>query len=731
MPLPPHRALNLEGLHAYSDRESVCAGETIRFHTSSREAYELEIYRLGLDVDGTAGDSLVASVPREAPRAQPIHPGSYIDAAGLANGEEKLALSLECWVRTSAVFDWTGLLTQHDYPASCSFGLFISDTRAVHLYLGDGWSWQNECDFQTAAGVIQDGIWYHIVGTWDGKRAAIYLDGVRVVWADFEGTVAGGPSRLRIGAYGNHGVTNQFLNGDIAMPAVYEVALTMAEVKQRYADKARQVPTSAALLGCWPLSEEKGSRVGDRSLYGRHGTIINGGTWMVGGPEFDPNFGAFDEYDPTLDPKRGHALRLASDDLYDCGWDATESYTLPPLAQPGLYVARYKPLAGGEPLYQVTFVVRRKRDAPRATVTVLANTNTWRAYNLYPFGENYERDVPKYGFYHLAHAEPGRASRAPNYQVGRRIPLPRADPRWKYTEFGYDHLVRAERWTHVWLEQEGIEFDVISDFDLHSETDILASTQVLVLAGHAEYWSVEMFRALDRWLIAGGKLVSLTANAIWWRVGYDATSTLLECRKVDELLGGQAPLSKRGESWHSHDGQRGGLLRDCGYPAQRLLGLMFLGYNFSTIAEAYTPYEVERAEHFLFNTPNSTGLRNGDPLGFDPQGGDAHAVGHEYDVTIATLNPLGTPPPGHYPPFPDPDIVRLATSRAAEACAFDYFGAIVPAKGQGAEMIYWQRSSGGTVFNAGSIGAGWVLAVDPAFANLLRNVFAHFGVDGG
>jgi hypothetical protein len=37
----------------------------------------------------------------------------------------------------------------------------------------------------------------------------------------------------------------------------------------------------------------------------------------------------------------------------------------------------------------------------------------------------------------------------------------------------------------------------------------------------------------------------------------------------------------------------------------------------------------------------------------------------------------------------------------------------------------WWRCS---VFNAGAIGAGWVLSVDPKMVALLRNVLAYFGV---
>ncbi len=60
--IPPHRPLTIEGIHAYTDRVSVAAGETIRFHVSSSHPYELQVCRLGTDVDSPARDELSALV---------------------------------------------------------------------------------------------------------------------------------------------------------------------------------------------------------------------------------------------------------------------------------------------------------------------------------------------------------------------------------------------------------------------------------------------------------------------------------------------------------------------------------------------------------------------------------------------------------------------------------------------------------------------------------------------
>ena len=109
------------------------------------------------------------------------------------------------------------------------------------------------------------------------------------------------------------------LDGDLAMPVIYERALSADEIAARYRDQGLTPAVGAGVLACWPLAEERGDHVADCTPHARHGRIINSATWMIGGPSFDggqvPRFG---DYDPSQDPRRGHGLRFASDELYDC-----------------------------------------------------------------------------------------------------------------------------------------------------------------------------------------------------------------------------------------------------------------------------------------------------------------------------------------------------------------------------------------------------------------------------
>ncbi|HSV45314.1 MAG TPA: LamG domain-containing protein, partial [Ramlibacter sp.] len=139
-------------------------------------------------------------------------------------------------------------------------------------------------------------------------------------------------------------------------------------------------------------------------------------------------------------------------------------------------------------------------------------------------------------------------------------------------------------------------------------------------------------------------------------------------------------------------------------------------------------------DHFLFSTPLRTGLVAGETFGHGPAGSLPRAVGHEWDLTISTLlNRTDNIPGDAVLPRPQEGIVVLAQGVRrvpGEMDAYlDFFERAVQAPdGVSAEMIYWERPQGGRVFNAGSVGASWVLRVDDAFAALLANVLAHFGI---
>lgn len=771
--IPPQRPMVVEGVHAYADRVSVAAGEVIRFHVSSSHPYELQVCRLGPDVDGPAQDEVLHSFGQSPAAVQPIHPGSYLAVEKPIDAEAPLpALTLEVWIRRWRTTGRQAILAQFDRLHACGFGLFVDEDGSLSFYLGDGGEYVEQNLHTTPPGQLQmevnpEGLkhfpdntpssvlanrWHHVIARFDGDLKQIWVDGREVASWTHSGPARPGAAALRIGAAGERGEATALLDADLAMPAIYGKALSPAEIAARFAARALSPPTGPELLACWVLDEEKGSRAADSSPHGRHARIINEATWMIGGPSFAADVPRFADYEPAKDPRRGHGLRLASDDLFDCRWEATHEYRLPVDARSGIYVGRIRfRLDGEERLYHSPFIVKKAASRPKAPIAFLCSTNSWKAYAATPFSptwggikksignngfDNSPGDPPAFCFYRPHHAGPG------TYQLGFRMPWPVVGP---YTlmgpeEWDYSHLCRQDRFTQVWLESQGYDYDVLSDTDVHLDPAALDGYKVLFVVGHSEYWSFEAMGSVSRFLDRGGNAVVLSGNTAFWRVSFNADASIIECRKGD-APGTQVRPDRRGEMWHSHDGRRGGMSRECGFPAWKLFGLEYFSLE-GVGTPGIGPYKVRNPDHFLFRRPNALDLNDGDPFANTPGLPLPQPIGHEGDVRVSTIAKflVEPPPEGGTQPTEDPPGITLLAEGFADMTkipfAWDYFQRPVPLGKAppipvAAEMIYWERPGGGRVFHAGSINAGSTLAADPKWAGLMQNVLHHFGVERG
>lgn len=739
------------GVHGYTDRKNVRAGDTVRFHISSTVPTRLSVCRLGPSVSSSAGDVVLHSFPPDAARPQPIHPGSYVLVPnGLPAGQELASLTLECWVSPWRLDGRQALISQYDAPGSCGLALSLTGSGALEVYLGDGGA--PDHGERYAGGQLALKTWQHVAATFDGAKVTLFVGGQAVgEWAR-HAPVRPGTAPLRLGAAGAGGVPSELLDADISIPVIYSRALSRPEVAARAAGRALIAPAGREVLACWPLREERGDTVADISGHSRTGTIVNHGTWMIAGPGFDAGrvpLYAPEGYDPLSDPERGHGLRLATDDLVDCRWEATHEFTLPADARSGIYVGRVTYEAGGVPCdYDITFVVAPARGSAKAPILVLCATNTWLCYATTPFArntagpatwprraeglENSHPDAPAYGSYVF------HRNGQPSYYTGLRLPWPNASPYALYDPAGtgFAQWVRLERELHVWLDRNGYSFDVVSDFDLHAEPDLLDGYRTVMIPGHNEYASIPAWDGLDRFLRAGGTAIVLSGNTMHSRVSFDPGMTVMEQRKTAEPgtdIRVGPPSGVHGEQFHSQDWARGGLLKFTGRSAPALIGLETAGWAFAD-GEDFGHYEVVEPDHPLFLEPQPVGLGHGGRFGQAPGGGLPRAIGHEWDLTLATMRRMtrSVPPGASFPPDQE-GIVVIAHGMRPKAgrmdAYLDWFGNTTASlDGLSAEMIYWERPEGGRVFNAGAVGAAWVLPVDECFGRLLRNVLHRFGV---
>ena len=282
--IPPHRPMEVEGIHAYTDKVSVAAGDVIRFHVSSSYPYELLVCRLGPDVDGPDHDEVLHSFGRSAAATQPIHPGSYVavekalDPKGTYPG-----LTVEAWVRRWRTMGRQAIVGQFDESEACGFGLFVNEDGSLGFYVGDGGRYDEKNLFTTPPNQLHmvidpEGLkhfpdntpssvlaneWHHVVARYDGRAKQVWVDGRKVAEGESAVAFRPGDAALRIGGAGRKGVTADLLDADLAMPAIYGRALEPAEIAARFAATGLEVPADPALLACWPLNEEKGDRIAD------------------------------------------------------------------------------------------------------------------------------------------------------------------------------------------------------------------------------------------------------------------------------------------------------------------------------------------------------------------------------------------------------------------------------------------------------------------------------------
>ena len=135
------------------------------------------------------------------------------------------------------------------------------------------------------------GIWYHVVGVFDGATTSItlYINGVQKSQNTSAGaalyTLTEGSENAAIGSIGNG--SNRNFNGNISIITVWDSALTQAEITEIYnngeginlLEDLGDYASSANVVGYWRLEEGAGIYTKDISGNNNHGTLTNGPVW--------------------------------------------------------------------------------------------------------------------------------------------------------------------------------------------------------------------------------------------------------------------------------------------------------------------------------------------------------------------------------------------------------------------------------------------------------------------
>lgn len=207
----------------------------------------------------------------------------YVSVPNSANLNPTGAITLEAWVKpTAGAFSTVKPILLKGYAAHADpyyqYGLFLYDSgssKLIRLALSIGGVFNpTDVTFNWSYGV-----WQHIVGTWDGSTARIYLNGSQVGSATRTGTISTYATPLTVGCFHNLPKTSDYcFKGVVDEAAVYPSALSAARVQVHYDDgvtppntsppESTSPPTvSGTTTERWTLTATTGTWANDPTSY--------------------------------------------------------------------------------------------------------------------------------------------------------------------------------------------------------------------------------------------------------------------------------------------------------------------------------------------------------------------------------------------------------------------------------------------------------------------------------
>ena len=243
-----------------------------------------------------------------------------------------------------------------------------------------------------------------------------------------------------------------------------------------------------------------------------------------------------------------------------------------------------------------------------------------------------------------------------------------------------------------WLHAKGMEYDIVTDHELHAEgAEVLAGYKAVTTTTHPEYHTAETLDALRDYRDSGGNLLYLGGNGFYWRIARHAENdSLLEIRRAEDGI--RAWAAEPGEYYNAFDGTYGGLWRRSGRAPQALLGI-----GFAAQGEFHgAPYQrmcFDPAFDLLFEGVNEDlfgdyGFSGNGAAGFELDHVD-HRIGSPQDHVLLARSA------GDNRAFmlvPEEQLTHLTNLTGGPE---EY--------AKHADLIYFELPRGGSVFSVGSI----------------------------
>lgn len=718
----------------YADRLSVQPGQTIKFMVScEHSSYRADIVRLIHGDPNPEGpgfkEELIDSTASGdyAGKHQDLLIGSYATIPSSQFLQMTSSFTLQAWIYpTTPTKGSQGILTKWSDSEGIGYGLFIDDDGSLALWLGDQ---TGRTEKIKTGNPLRKSQWYFVAGVYDATKRTITLhqqpvsmwpnDDSRTVTKNSVSLSALGMNNepfLMAGYWkqnenGDHIVRGCF-NGKIDRPRLFSKPLSDNDINSL---QQEQPPAyfGDSIVAVWDLSRDFSSDIiTDISPNKLHGTLVNMPARGMTGHNWTGK-----ETDYRNAPKEYGAVYFHDDDLEDAQWDVGFTLTIPEGMRSGIYAARLTAGEGEGNEDHIPFFVRPKKGSSTAPIAFLVPTNSYLAYaNIHLMsrieiveswkawmGEHININYPslpheKYIVNNELHSLYDRHSDGSGVAYSSRLrPILDMRPKVHMPVLGLGegapHQFAADLHLTDWMENQGYEFDVITDEDLHLEGEsLLAPYLVLVTGSHPEYWSEQMLDALETYQSKGGRLMYLGGNGFYWVTSFaPGKNHVIEIRR---WRGTETWEADPGEYHHSTTGEIGGLWRFRGRPPQKLTGVGFSSQGFDySVSYHSQPDSVDPRASFIFE-----GVDKGEPIGdFGLVMGGAGG----FEVDRADIA-LGTPTHA---------LVLATATGFSDVYQHVVEEVLISDSKQGGsvnsmvkgDMVYFEGENGGAVFSVGSI----------------------------
>lgn len=610
------------------------------------------------------------------------------------------------------------------------FTLLLDKNGALGLRVGDG---QGSVAEATTGIPLAERRWYLVSGSYDAESGQITvrqtpvnntLEKLSTSEGAGQGVFTPGTAPLTIAALltdteNGRAQSRTHFNGKIDRPRLVAGVLN-ADTIANIANSAK--PGHDGILAAWDFAQDiGGDAIRDIGPNGLNGKTVNLPSRACKGHNWTGQ-----EHNFKHAPQEYAAIHFHDDDLYNAGWQTNFSYDIPADLKSGVYAVRLR--AGDDQSY-ITFFVRPPAGKTTSKLAFLASTVTYMAYSNFHwlFHERFAEvtetlwtTVEKTDVFLQEHTEFGlstydhHSDRSGVRFASRLRPILNMSPGTPPWSFNAD--------THIlgWLDAEGIEYDVLTDEDLHREgADALEPYRAVITGTHPEYYTTPMMQGLQSYIKDKGRLIYLGGNGFIWRCAMsDDLPGVIELRRAEDGI--RYRTEEPGEYYLELTGEYGGLWRRLGLPPQALVGVgtVACGFDRSGYFKRTEAGSDPRAA-FIFK-----GIESDETIGdFGFLGGGAS--GSEIDATDPLM---GTPAhalvvarsEGH-----SPNTLLCPDEIGFTHVAMDG----VQNPNVRADMTFFETPGGGAVFSASSI--AWAASLphnsyDNNVARLSSNVLNRF-----